>query len=323
MEESLKTNRRSFLKAGGILSLATALNLNPLQAIAAGDVVKLSILHTNDVHSRIEPFPMDGSRYQGLGGIARRAAIIKKIRGEERNVLLFDAGDIFQGTPYFNKFGGEIEMKLMTAMSYDAATMGNHDFDNGLAGFYEQLPHANFPILCSNYDFSNTLLNKSTIPYKVFNKEGISIGVFGIGIQLEGIVDIRSYGDTLYLDPQKKANETADFLRNELKCDLIICLSHIGYTYSSDRVSDKILAKNNNNIDLIIGGHTHTFMDKPEDVLNLSSKVTTINQVGFAGINLGRVDYYFERYKGKRAKSGSPYLISNDLNSWLTKKSAP
>jgi 5'-nucleotidase len=313
MEELSKTNRRGFLKIGGILSVATALNLNPIQAIAAGDIIKLSILHTNDVHSRVEPFPMDGSKYQGLGGTARRAALIQKIRAEERNVLLLDAGDIFQGTPYFNKFGGEIEMKLMSAMRYDAATMGNHDFDNGLAGFYKQLPHANFPILCSNYDFSDTLLSKSIIPYTVFKKQGIIIGVFGIGIQLEGIVDVRSYANTIYLDPIKKANETADFLRNELHCDLIICLSHLGYTYAGNRVSDKILAKENKNIDLIIGGHTHTFMDQPEDVKNLAGKITTINQVGFAGINLGRVDYYFERYKGRRAKIGSPYLISNEL----------
>ena len=314
MDELLKSSRRQFLKVGGIASIATALNLNPLEAIAAGDVIKLSILHTNDVHSRVEPFPMDGSKYQGLGGTARRAALINTIRASEQNVLLFDAGDIFQGTPYFNKFGGEIEMKLMTAMKYDAATMGNHDFDNGVEGFYKQLPHANFPILCSNYDFSNTILKNSTIPYKIFKKSGLKIGVFGIGIQLEGIVDVRSYADTVYLDPIEKANEMADLLKNELKCDLIICLSHIGYTYPSNRVSDKILAKNNKNIDLIIGGHTHTFMDQPEDVQNLSGKITTINQVGFAGINLGRVDYYFERYKGKRVKTGSPYLISNELS---------
>lgn len=144
MEESQTNSRREFLKVGGIISIATALNLNPLQALAAGDLVKLTILHTNDVHSRVEPFPMDGSKYQGLGGTARRAALINTIRLAERNVLLFDAGDIFQGTPYFNKFGGEIEMKLMTKMGYDAATMGNHDFDNGVEGFYKQLPHANF-----------------------------------------------------------------------------------------------------------------------------------------------------------------------------------
>nr|WP_294877397.1 metallophosphatase [uncultured Pedobacter sp.] len=313
MEELLKTNRRDFLRTGGIAAAALALNLNAFEAEAAGGVTKLTILHTNDVHSRVEPFPIDGSKYEGLGGTARRAALIKKVRSEEKNVLLFDAGDIFQGTPYFNKFGGELEIKLMTAMGYDAATMGNHDFDNGMEGFYKQLPHANFPILCSNYDFSNTILNKSTLPYKIFKKDGLKIGVFGLGVELHGLVDEKNYGDAVYLDPIAKANEIADILKNDFKCDLVICLSHLGYKYPTDKVSDQILAKNNKSIDLIIGGHTHTFMDQPEDVQNLSGAITTINQVGFAGINLGRVDYYFERYKGKKVKTASPYLISNKL----------
>lgn len=314
MEELQKINRRNFLKTGGMVAAAAALNLNAFDAIAAGDVVKLTILHTNDVHSRIEPFPMDGSKYAGLGGTARRSALIKSIRAKENNVLLFDAGDIFQGTPYFNKYGGELEIKLMSEMKYDAATMGNHDFDNGLAGFYKQLPHANFPILCSNYDFSNTLLNKSTLPYQVFKKQGIKIGVFGIGIKLAGLVGDINYGDTVFLDPVKTANQTASLLKNDLKCDLVICLSHLGYKYDSDRDSDQVLAKNTRNIDLIIGGHTHTFMEQPEDVLNLDGKITTINQVGFAGINLGRLDYYFERYKGKRIKTAAPYTISDQLD---------
>lgn len=314
MEELQKINRRNFLKTGGMVAAAAALNLNALDAIAAGDVVKLTILHTNDVHSRIEPFPMDGSKFAGLGGTARRSALIKSIRAKENNVLLFDAGDIFQGTPYFNKYGGELEIKLMSEMKYDAATMGNHDFDNGLAGFYKQLPHANFPILCSNYDFSNTLLNKSTLPYQVFKKQGIKIGVFGIGIKLAGLVGDINYGDTVFLDPVKTANQTASLLKNDLKCDLVICLSHLGYKYDSDRDSDQVLAKNTRNIDLIIGGHTHTFMEQPEDVLNLDGKITSINQVGFAGINLGRLDYYFERYKGKRIKTAAPYTISDQLD---------
>ncbi|RYZ81717.1 MAG: bifunctional metallophosphatase/5'-nucleotidase [Moraxellaceae bacterium] len=288
-----------------------ALALNSLDALAAGDLVKLTILHTNDVHSRIEPFPMDGSRNQGMGGAARRASLIKRIREEEQNVLLLDAGDIFQGTPYFNLYGGEVEMKLMTAMGYDAATMGNHDFDNGLEGFVKQLPHAKFPIICSNYDFSNTLLKGATQPYKIFKKQGLKIGVFGLGIELKGLVEEKNYGETVYLDPVAKANEVASLLKNELKCDLVICLSHLGYSYKNNKVSDKVLAAQTSNIDLIIGGHTHTFMDVPEDVKNLSGGITTINQVGFAGINLGRVDYYFEKYKGKRAKAAASYLINN------------
>lgn len=314
MEELQRINRRNFIKTGGIASAAVALSLNSLDSFANGRLQKLTILHTNDVHSRIEPFPMDGSRNQGLGGTARRAALIAKIRSEQENVLLLDAGDIFQGTPYFNKFGGELELKLMSLMKYDASTLGNHDFDNGVEGFQKQIHHANFPILCSNYDLSNTALANATRPFKIFSKGGLKIGVFGLGIQLKGLVDPKNYGETQYLDPIVKANEIAAILKNDYKCDLIICLSHLGYKYRNDMVSDQVLAQNTRNIDLIIGGHTHTFMEVPEDVKNLDGKITTINQVGFAGINLGRVDYYFEGYKGKKMKIGTPYLINNRLD---------
>lgn len=308
-------NRRKFIKAGGIVAAAAALSIDSLDALASAEVKKLTILHTNDVHSRIEPFPMDGSRNQGLGGVARRSALIKKIRSEQKNVLLLDAGDIFQGTPYFNLYGGELEIKLMSEMGYDAATMGNHDFDNGVEGFYKQLPHANFPILVSNYDFSDTIMNKSTQSYKIFNKGGLKIGVFGIGIELAGLVGEKNYAGTIYQDPVKKANEVASLLKNDLKCDLIICLSHLGYKYSDNKVSDQTLAKNNDHIDLIIGGHTHTFLQQPQDVKNRAGNITTINQVGFAGINLGRIDYYFEAYRGKKILTASPYTISDKLDS--------
>lgn len=315
MEELLKISRRSFIRNGALVGATLGLSLDSMDAFAleSNGMQKLTILHTNDVHSRIDPFPMDGGRNQGLGGAARRAALVSRIRSEEQNVLLLDAGDIFQGTPYFNMYGGEVEMKIMSAMRYDATTMGNHDFDNGLEGFYKQLPHAKFPIICSNYDFSGTLLKGATKPYQLFRKGGLKIGVFGVGLELKGLVEEKHYGKTVYLDPVSKANEMALLLKNELKCDLVICLSHLGYKYSNDKVSDQKLAANTRNIDLIIGGHTHTFLKQPEDVQNLDGEVTTINQVGFAGINLGRIDYYFEKNKGKRVKTGSPYLISNDL----------
>lgn len=312
MEELLRINRRKFIKAGGVLT-ATLLVGNPFDLFAKGEVKKLTILHTNDVHSRIEPFPMDGSKTQGLGGVGRRSSLIKKIRSEEENVLLLDAGDIFQGTPYFNLFGGEVEMKLMSEMGYDAATLGNHDFDNGIEGFYKQLPNANFPILISNYDLSNTMMHQSTLPYKIFKKGGLRIGVFGVGIDLEGLVEKKNYGETVYLDPIKKANDVASLLKADLKCDLVICLSHLGYNYRNNKVSDKILAKETKNIDLIIGGHTHTFMAEPEDILNSDDKITTINQVGWAGINLGRIDYYFEKQKGKITKTAGKYEINNTI----------
>ncbi|WP_221391697.1 metallophosphoesterase [Dyadobacter sp. NIV53] len=302
MEESVSqmNNRRDFLKKSGAAAGLLALTSSPFAVFAKEELVQLTILHTNDVHSRIEPFPMDGSRNQGLGGVARRAALIKQIREEQKNVLLLDAGDVFQGTPYFNLFGGELEMKLMTDMGYDAATMGNHDFDNGIAGFVKQLPHAKFPFLVSNYDFSNTDLKGKTEPYKIFKKQGIKIGIFGLGIELAGLVDKKNYGDIVYQDPIAKANEMAAKLKKEQDCDLVICLSHLGYKYKEEKVSDQILAKSTRNIDLIIGGHTHTFMKVPEEILNLDGKATTVNQVGFAGINLGRLDYFFNKDSGKK-----------------------
>lgn len=312
MEESLRINRRKFIKAGGIATTMLMVG-NPFDVFAKGEIKKLTILHTNDVHSRIEPFPMDGGKMQGLGGVAKRSTLIKKIRLEEENVLLLDAGDIFQGTPYFNLYGGEVEIKLMSQMGYDAATLGNHDFDNGVEGFYKQLPNANFPILISNYDLSNTIMNKSTLPYKIFKKGGLKIGVFGIGIDLAGLVEKKNYGETVYQDPIQKSNEMAERLKNDLNCDLVICLSHLGYSYRENKVSDKVLAKQTKNIDLIIGGHTHTFMAEPEDILNLDGKITTINQVGWAGINLGRIDYYFEKQKGNITKTFGKYEINNTI----------
>ncbi|NIJ54350.1 bifunctional metallophosphatase/5'-nucleotidase [Dyadobacter arcticus] len=311
MEELLltKTNRRDFLKKGAGAAAIFTLGTVPFTAFGRDSNVQLTILHTNDVHSRIEPFPMDGSRNQGLGGVARRAALVKKIRQEQPNVLLLDAGDVFQGTPYFNLYGGEVEMTVMSDMGYDAATMGNHDFDNGIAGFVKQLPHANFPFLVSNYNFENTELKGKIQSYKIFKKQGIKIGVFGLGLELNGLVNKKNYGETVYTDPIAKANEVASILKNEEHCDLIICLSHLGYKYREEKVSDQILAKSTRNINLIIGGHTHTFMKAPEDILNLDGKVTTINQVGFAGINLGRLDYFFNRESGKHKMVSAVYPV--------------
>ena len=293
-------NRRNFLKNTATATALLALGINSESVYAKDDLVKLVILHTNDVHSRIDPFPMDGSRNQGMGGVAARYALINKIRQENPNVLLLDAGDIFQGTPYFNFYCGELELKMMSMMGYDAGIMGNHDFDNGVEGFYKQLPHANFPILNTNYDFSDTLLHDKTQPYKIFTKDGLKIGVFGLGIELTGLVNKVQYGNTKYLDPINKALEWEKVLKEDKKCDIIICLSHLGYKYSGQKVSDIVLAESTNYIDLIIGGHTHTFLDKPDSKRNLKGQETLINQVGFAGINLGRIDFIFKKSNNKK-----------------------
>ncbi|GGB80091.1 metallophosphoesterase [Dyadobacter sediminis] len=302
MEELLlnKNSRRDFLRKTGAAAALMTLGPVPFAALGKDAVVQLTILHTNDVHSRIEPFPMDGSRNQGLGGVARRAALIAKIRQEQKHVLLLDAGDVFQGTPYFNLYGGELEFTLMSKMGYDAATMGNHDFDNGISGFVKQLPHANFPFIVSNYNFDNTELQGKVLPYKVFKKGSVKVGVFGLGIELAGLVNKKNYGGIVYTDPIAKANEMASLLRNELGCEMVICLSHLGYKYKDDKVSDQVLARSTRNIDLIIGGHTHTFMKVPEEIMNLDGKPVHVNQVGFAGINLGRLDYFFHKETGKK-----------------------
>lgn len=302
-------NRRNFIKKAATATLLTSVGAFPLSAFAQEDLIQLTIMHTNDVHSRIEPFPMDGSRNEGRGGAARRATLIQKIRAENNPNLLLDAGDIFQGTPYFNVFLGELEFKLMSALKYDAATIGNHDFDAGLEGLHRQLPHANFPLITANYDFSDTIMKGKTKPYKIFKKGDLKIGVFGLGIELKGLVADKMCEGTQYLDPLKMANKYAEILKKEEKCDLVICLSHLGYKYNEDKVSDLVLAKNSRNIDLIIGGHTHTFLKKAESYRNLDNQEVIVNQVGFAGIMLGRLDFYFERSKKGKCISCDNALI--------------
>jgi 5'-nucleotidase len=306
------TTRRDFLRQSllGTAGLTVLGGLaNTAEAAAAAKApIKLTILHTNDMHSRIEPFPDNGGQWAGLGGMARRAALIKEIRSKEPNVLLLDSGDIFQGTPYFNFFGGELEYKLMSEMKYDASTLGNHDFDNGLDGLMRQLPNATFPFLIANYDFSKTPLAGRFAPYKVFEKQGVRVGVFGLGIQLAGLVGDKNFGATEYLDPVAKATETVAKLRGAEKCDLVICLSHLGYKYESAKIDDRKLAAQVSGIDLILGGHTHTFLDAPEPVASPDGKPTLINQVGWSGINLGRLDYEFSP-KTKRAGLASASVV--------------
>ena len=288
--------RNTFLGAAGLTALGGV-----APAAARGKVpVRLTVLHTNDMHSRIEPFPDNGGQWAGLGGMARRAALIDSIRAQEPNVLLLDSGDIFQGTPYFNFFGGELEYKLMSRMGYDASTLGNHDFDNGLDGLARQLPHAAFPFLIANYDFSKTALAGRFQPYKVFERQGLRIGVFGLGIELAGLVADKNFGATAYLDPVATAKDVVTRLRGAEKCDLVVCLSHLGYKYDTAKLDDRKLAAQVAGIDLILGGHTHTFLDAPEPVTSPDGHPTLINQVGWSGINLGRLDYEFSM-KNKRA----------------------
>ena len=303
-------NRRKFIKTSGLGMLS--LSLLPKISFSEEADVKITILHTNDMHSHIHPFK--SGRNKGKGGMAQRAGLIKTIRAQEKHVLLLDAGDIFQGTPYFNFYGGELELKLMSKIKYDAATLGNHDFDNGLEGLSKQLKYAQFPFLIANYDFSDTILKNKFSAYKIFNKGGIKIGVFGIGIDPEGLVPKNLYGNTIYQDPIKKANHYAALLKNKKHCDLVICLSHLGFKYKSDKISDIKLASKTRNIDLIIGGHTHTFLKKPVTISNIDKKEVVINQVGWGGINLGKIEFHFSQNRHAKNIFGRSIFIKNNKN---------
>ena len=306
-------SRREFIKKSLLGLGAVAITSNSYNLFAKSSATKkLTILHTNDMHSWVEAY--NKGKHKGKGGMAQRAALISKIRKEESDVLLLDAGDIFQGTPYFNFFGGEVEFKLMSKMKYDAATLGNHDFDNGLNGLKKMLPHAKFPFLNANYDFSNTALEGIFKPYKVFVKNGIRIGVFGIGIEMNGLIAKKNYLETKWNHPYDVSKDIVKELRESEKCDYVICLSHIGLTYpnSPKRICDIEFAQKVDGIDLIIGGHTHTFLDKPIVKKSPSGKDVVINQVGWAGINLGRIDVEFSyQHKAKKVDGSALNIVDN------------
>tara|TARA_R110002020_G_scaffold323714_1_gene539502 strand:- start:32022 stop:32954 length:933 start_codon:yes stop_codon:yes gene_type:complete len=294
--DNKKMKRRNFIVRTAASSAFVGLGGLTLDSCTANAKKQVTILHTNDVHSHIDAFPPDHSEFPNMGGLARRASLVERIRKENPSTLLLDAGDIFQGTPYFNFYGGELEFKLMSMLKYDAATIGNHDFDNGIEGLYAQLPHASFQFLSANYDFSNTIMDGHVKPYTTYNLNGIKVGIFGLGIALEGLVTKKLFRETRYLEPIEVAQDISATLKEKEKCDLIICLSHLGYSYeNTNKPDDLTLAAHTANIDLIIGGHTHTFLERPTIVRNKMGRKVLVNQVGCFGINLGRVDFYFDK----------------------------
>lgn len=287
-------NRRHFLKTLAGVGLLAGTGTLPLEALATEKHVhQLTILHTNDWHSRIEPFGSGSNK--GLGGAAQRANLIARIRQQTPHVILLDAGDIFQGTPYFNFFQGELEYRLMNAMGYDAATIGNHDFDAGMEALQKQAKNAQFPLVNINYNTKDTPLDGYVKNYTIIQRGKIKIGVFGVGIMLDGLVPGSLIGKLQYNDPVPLAQKTAEHLKNKEKCHYVICLSHLGYKYENDNISDEKLAQKTSHIDLIIGGHTHTFLDSVQLYTNAEGKTVLVNQVGWAGIRLGRIDVFFSR----------------------------
>lgn len=299
--------RRNFIKQTGIL--AGAAMVAPSLMSAKKKEVKLVILHTNDTHSNIEPFAKNHAKFPDTGGVSRRAALIKNIRQQEDNVILLDAGDIFQGTPYFNKFKGVLEMKAMTEMQYDVMTLGNHDFDIGVDGFIAAKKHGSMAVVNANYELDTCALSSCVQPNVILKRGGLKIGIFGLGVDLEGLVAKENTKGVVYTDPIKAAQLQVETLQKK-GCDYIICLSHLGFEYPTDKVSDKLLAAKTHGIDLIIGGHTHTFLEIPFVTQNAKGLDVLINQVGYAGLNLGRIDVTFSSEYNKTLSASTIRLTS-------------
>jgi 5'-nucleotidase len=305
------TTRRDFLGA----SIAAALSLSvpgsghgfysrasyaprraaiwePLLEPGKGETL-ITVLHTNDTHSQIDPILENDQTYPGKGGVARRATLVKRVRKENPNTLMIDGGDVMQGTPYFNYYKGEVEYKAMSMIGYDAGTLGNHEFDNGVEALAKALKFANFDIVSTNYDVRGSLLEGIVKPYVVKELGGLRIGLFGLGVSPTGLITPDNFKPVQHLDPVRMARGVAKLLREQERCTLVLGMSHLGYFANprGNEVGDSQVAAQVEGIDFIASGHTHTFMEKPVLQKNPAGKDTIIFQVGRSGIFVGRVDF--------------------------------
>ena len=258
-------------------------------AAFSADKLKLVILHTNDTHSQVEPSEKSSLATSDMGGYARRIGVIEKIRSEENNVLLFDAGDYWQGTPYFNFFNGRIEIDALNRMKYDATTLGNHEFDNGTDTLAAVIQNLNIPLISSNYDVTNSVIRDFVKPWIVIKKAGLKIGVMALNVNPESLILESNINGISYLDPVAKAQEVSEYLKNKEKCDMIICLSHLGSDKDSKSVNDFEIARKTKFIDVIIGGHSHTMLENTK-TQNAAGRDVIIAQMAKSGFYLGRID---------------------------------
>ena len=282
----LPTISSFFDPARSILAFAA-----PLLQPAKGETL-ITILHTNDTHSQIDPLPANDKQYPDKGGVARRATLVKRVRKENPNTLLIDAGDVFQGTPYFNFYKGEVEYKSMSLIGYDVVTLGNHEFDNGVDALAAAMKFANFDFVSSNYDVGGTPLESRVKPYVVRVIGGVRVGLFGLGISPNNLITPENFKGVKYLDPVRMARGVVKLLREQERCQLVVGMSHLGYypNPKDGEIGDSQVVAQVDGIDFIAGGHTHTFMTKPVIVKQPSGGNTVIFQVGRSGIYVGRVD---------------------------------
>ena len=278
-----------------ILAIAFLVIISTFQ-LAAEKKIKLVILHTNDTHSQVEPTENSNLKTTNMGGYARRMGVIEKIRSEEKNVLLFDAGDFSQGTPYFNFFNGRVEIDALNRMQYDAGTLGNHEFDNGIDTLAVILKNARFPLISSNYEVDNTPIKNQIQPYLFLKKFGLKIGIMALNVDPKSLIIESNYRGLVYRDPIEKAKETSAFLKKKQKCDLVICLSHLGSDSTAIDVNDFTIAHQTKHIDIILGGHSHSLLENTK-TNNADGKKVIIAQMGKSGLYLGRIDIELEKKK--------------------------
>lgn len=280
--------RRNFLATLGAAAAATHLSL---RAEETPGIARLTLLHTNDTHSRIEPFGPGNGALSGKGGMARRATLVKELRSQLGNVLLLDAGDVFQGTPYFNQYKGSLDYKLMSMVGYDAATLGNHDFDNGVEGLLAAMVEAKFPFVNCNLDMEGApALAKRVQPWLVKEFPGVRVGITGVCVDFKGLVAPKNHEGVVWKDPLESLKPVVKHLREQEKVDMVVLLSHLGYDLKGLAWDDLSLAAQLPGVDVIIGGHSHTFLEEPTRVKHAAGE-TLVFQVGFGGVNLGRMDF--------------------------------
>ncbi|WP_243301159.1 bifunctional metallophosphatase/5'-nucleotidase [Geothrix oryzisoli] len=307
-------DRRHFLASLGAAAVASQVPLKAAEGPASG---RITLLHTNDTHSRIEPFGPGNGAISGKGGMARRATLVKQLRRQLGSVLLLDAGDTFQGTPYFNRYKGRLDYQLMRMIGYDATTLGNHDFDNGVGmlveamASMEQLEHRNppFAFLNCNFDCKGAPeLAKRIRPYLVRDFPGVKVGITGVGVAFAGLVAPKNHEGVSWKDPFESLKPVVKRLREVEKVDLVVVLSHLGYDVKDAGYDDLRMPGQVAGIDAIIGGHSHTFLDAPVKVKQAQGE-TLVFQVGFGGVNLGRMDFALARGEVKAASGAAMPVV--------------
>ncbi len=261
-------------------------------AMAAWGQQKLVILHTNDTHSAIMPLSrnLGDTLLAGRGGYLRRMELVRREREAEPGLLLFDSGDFSQGSPYYTLFKGDVEVGLMNMMRYDAATLGNHEFDFGLDNLARLLRKARFPVVCANYDFSGTPLEGLVKPYVVIEREGLRVGVFGLSPRLDGLVAKENYGGVVYNDPVEAARKAVKALRSGERCDVVVCLSHLGWAQAQPDIDDSTMIAGTRGIDLVLGGHSHSYFEKLEYVRDADGRNVPVDQNGKHGVFVGKME---------------------------------